>query len=293
MSGRHRTLAIAAPFAWMLTFFVAPLAIVLKISFSESTAERPPYAPLFEMGTDGGIAFQPSVSAYLLLLSDSLYFYAFLGSLRIAAVSTFVCLLIGLPMAYAIARSRPERRNLLVLLVMLPFWTSFLIRVYAWMALLKPTGILNNVLISLGLVDEPLPLMNNDFAVHLGIVYSYLPFMVLPIYAALEKMDWTLVEAAADLGCRPLRTFFAVTTPLCWHGIAAGSLLVFIPAAGEFVIPDLLGGPDTLMVGRVLWTEFFINRDWPAAAALTIAMLSVLLLPILAFQRMGVDTDRP
>jgi putrescine transport system permease protein len=230
---------------------------------------------------------------YGLLLGDDLYAAALGIALRIAGTSTVFCLLIGYPMAYAIARAAPSSRNALLLLVMLPFWTSFLIRVYSWMILLRPTGLINAGLQALGVIDEPLPLINNEFAVHLGIVYSYLPFMVLPLYAALERMDMSLLEAAADLGCRPWRAFAAVTLPLSLPGIVAGCLLVFIPAVGEFVIPDLLGGPESPMIGRVLWTEFFNNRDWPAASAVAVALLVVLVVPILIFQALERRQDEP
>ena len=204
--------------------------------------------------------------------------------MKIALISTIVCLLIGYPMAYAIARANPAYRNTLLLLIILPFWTSFLLRVYAWIGLLKNNGLVNNILLQLGIIDQPIVMMQTDFAVYLGIVYSYLPFMILPLYANLEKLDWTLLEAASDLGCKPIKAFFKVTLPLSVPGIIAGAMLVFIPAVGEFVIPALLGGPDTLMIGRVLWDEFFGNRDWPVASAVAIAMLIFLVVPIMFFR---------
>jgi putrescine transport system permease protein len=209
---------------------------------------------------------------------------SYLKSLKIAGISTLVCLLLGYPMAYAIARTRNTLRNFLLMLVILPFWTSFLIRVYAWIGILKSNGLLNNLLLSLGVINHPLPLLHTDFAVYLGIVYSYLPFMVLPLYATLSRMDLTLLEAAADLGCRPWKAFLRITLPLSLPGIIAGCMLVFIPAVGEFVIPDLLGGPDSLMIGKVLWTEFFSNRDWPAASAVAVVMLVLLVVPLALFQ---------
>jgi putrescine transport system permease protein len=272
-----RGTVIGAPLAWLLLFFALPFIIVLAISVVPAINAVPPFASPLDSGNW-------TLDSYRLLLGDSLYVSAFANALRIAGTSTLIALLIGYPMAYAIARARPRRRNVLLMLVILPFWTSFLIRVYAWMILLRPTGLINGALLWAGVITEPLPLMNNEFAVHLGIVYSYLPFMVLPLYAALERMDPALREAAHDLGARPARTFLAVTLPLSLPGIVAGSLLVFIPAVGEFVIPDLLGGPDAPMIGRVLWNEFFLNRDWPAASAVAVALLVLIVAPMIAFQ---------
>jgi putrescine transport system permease protein len=226
-----------------------------------------------------------NLASYRFLLEDPLYLSAYLNSIRIAGVSTLLCLLLGYPMAYGIARARPGLRGVLLLLVILPFWTSFLIRVYAWIGLLKPNGLVNQALLAIGVIDAPLRLLHSDFAVYLGIVYSYLPFMVLPLYATLVRQDPALLEAAADLGCRPFRAFLSVTLPLSLPGVVAGSMLVFIPAVGEFVIPDLLGGPDTLMIGKVLWGEFFSNRDWPLASAVAVAMLLLLVVPVVIFQR--------
>jgi putrescine transport system permease protein len=275
--GVLRGAVIGTPLAWLVLFFALPFVIVLAISIVPAANSVPPFAsPLAPANW--------TLDSYRLLLSDSLYAGAVANALRIAATSTAICLLIGYPMAYAIARARPRRRNVLLMLVILPFWTSFLIRVYAWMILLRPTGLINGALMWLGVITEPLPLINNEFAVHLGIVYSYLPFMVLPLYAALERLDPALREAAYDLGARPARTFFAVTLPLSLPGVAAGSLLVFIPAVGEFVIPDLLGGPAAPMIGRVLWNEFFLNRDWPAASAVAVALLVLIVAPMIAFQ---------
>jgi len=286
LSGRlGRRLVIATPYLWMLLFFLLPFVIVLKISLAESVLGRPPYTPLWEYLADGQVQLKLHLSNYTFLWEDPLYLSAYLNSVKIAAVSTLLCLLIGYPMAYAIARSSHTQRTVLLMLIILPFWTSFLIRVYAWIGILKSNGLLNNLLLWLGLIDQPLSLLHTDTAVYIGIVYSYLPFMVLPLYANLSKMDLTLLEAAADLGCRPWKAFFTVTLPLSLPGIIAGSMLVFIPAVGEFVIPDLLGGPDTLMIGKVLWTEFFSNRDWPVASAVAVVMLVLLVVPLALFQR--------
>ena len=280
-----RVLVIAPPYLWLLLFFLAPFAIVLRIALAETAVALPPFSPLIEH-TDGfGYAIRLHFDNFVALTEDSLYADALLGSLRIAAVSTVLCLLIGYPMAYGIARSRPGLRAALILLVMLPFWTSFLIRVYAWKVILQGGGVVNAVLMGMGIIDRPLTLLYTEPAVYLGIVYSYLPFMVLPLYAILERLDESLLEAAADLGARPWKIFLRVTLPLSMPGILAGSLLVFIPAVGEFVIPELLGGSNALMIGTVLWSEFFQNRDWPMASALAVAMLALLLLPILLFQR--------
>ena len=271
------------PRAGLLLFFAAPFVVVLKISFAEAIVGQPPYTPLLRLAADGWHLLG-SAANYLLLTEDPLYIEAYFNSLKVAGISTVICLLVGYPMAYAIARAPERWRNGLLMLVILPFWTSFLIRVYAWIGILSTNGLLNNTLLYLGLIDEPLALMNTNFAIYLGIVYSYLPFMVLPLYATLVRMDMTLLEAAADLCCPPWRAFLQVTLPLSWPGIAAGSLLVFIPATGEFVIPDLLGGPDALMIGKVLWTEFFTNRDWPVASALATVLLVVLVGPMMVLQ---------
>jgi putrescine transport system permease protein len=279
-----RVVLIGMPFLWLALFFLLPLLIVLKISLAESTIGIPPYTPLF--ANDGsGLKLHATSANFALIIGDDLYLRAYLGSLGNAVLATALCLIIGYPVAYAIARSQGVQRELLLFLVMLPFWTSFLIRVYAWIAILEPNGLLNRSLIALGLIAAPLPLLNNQFSVELGLVYSYLPFMILPLYGSLSRLDPSLIEAAADLGARPLQTFLRVTMPLTLPGIAAGSLLVLIPAIGEFVIPDLLGGPDTLMIGKVLWDEFFNNRDWPVAAAVAVVLVAVLAVPLLAAQR--------
>ncbi len=265
---------IALPYLWLVVFFLLPFALVLAIAFSTFAPDQaPPVEARF------------SLKSFELILTDDLYLSAWLSSLRIAATSTLVALLLGYPMAYAISRAAPHRRPLLLMLVVLPFWTSFLIRVYAWMGLLGENGILNQFLRWSGLVADPGSIISTEWAVHLGIVYAYLPFMVLPLYAILEKLDWSLLEAAADLGARPLRAFLTVTLPLSVPGIAAGCLMVFIPAVGEFVIPDLLGGTGTLMIGKVLWDEFFLNGDWPLASAVAICLLLLLVGPIAYFQR--------
>ena len=279
-----RRAVIAFPLVWLTLFFLLPFALVLKISLSEAAIAIPPYGPLLEYA-DQTLHVFLNLGNYLYLLSDSLYIAAYWGSVKTAFIATLVCLLIGYPMAYAMARAPARWQLLLLLLVMLPSWTSFLIRVYAWMGILSNSGLINNLLIGLGLIDSPLRMMNTQFAVTIGIVYAYLPFMVLPLYAHLTRLDNALLEAASDLGSRKLNTFIKVTLPLSMGGIVAGSMLVFIPAVGEFVIPELLGGPDTLMIGKVLWEEFFLNRDWPVASALAMVMLLLLLVPIVWFHR--------
>jgi putrescine transport system permease protein len=265
---------IALPYAWLAIFFLLPFALVLAIALGTNA---PDSVPPVELGI--------SLKSLTLLFTDDLYLSAWLTSLRIAATSTVVALLLGYPMAYAIARAAPERRPLLLMLVVLPFWTSFLIRVYAWMGLLDENGLLNQFLRWSGIAADPGTILGTEWAVHLGIVYAYLPFMVLPLYAVLEKLDVSLLEAAADLGARPIAAFLTITLPLSLPGIIAGCLLVFIPAVGEFVIPDLLGGTDTLMIGKVLWDEFFTNGDWPLASAVAICLLALLVGPIALFQR--------
>jgi len=279
-----RILIISVPFLWFILFLFIPFAIVFKISFSEIATAVPPYSNLVSTINDT-IQLTLNLGNYLYLLTDSLYAAAYLNSIKIAFFSTLLCLLIGYPMAYTISRTEPPIRNLLLMLIVLPSWTSFLIRVYAWIGILKNNGLLNNLLISLGIIDSPLPMLHTNFAVYLGIVYAYLPFMILPLYANLVKMDWGLLDAASDLGARPWKSFLTITLPLSAAGIISGSMLVFIPVVGEFVIPDLLGGPDTLMIGKVLWQEFFNNRDWPVASAVAVVMLLVLMWPILIFNR--------
>ncbi|HSY07738.1 MAG TPA: ABC transporter permease subunit [Steroidobacteraceae bacterium] len=280
-----RRFVVAVPYLWLSVLFLIPFIIVFKISFSETRMAMPPYAPLIEWRDGVIVGIKLYFANYRFLFTDRLYASAYLYSIKVAAVSTLWCLLIGYPMAYAIARSTAAWKNLLLMLIILPFWTSFLLRVYAWIGLLKSNGVINNTLLSLEVIHEPLTLMQTDFAVYIGIVYSYLPFMILPLYANLEKHDTTLLEAAADLGARPWRAFLRVTLPLSMPGIMAGCLLVFIPAVGEYVIPSLLGRTDQLMIGRVLSDEFFANRDWPVASAVAILILVLLVVPIMLFQR--------
>ncbi|WP_413205938.1 ABC transporter permease subunit [Rhodospirillum sp. A1_3_36] len=279
-----RRLVLGVPYLWLLLFFLLPFAIVLKISFAEFAVGVPPYSDLLELTQDGYFRLTLALSNYAYLFDDPQYVIAYTNSLRIAGVSTVFALLVGFPMAYGISKAPKGPRTILLFLVVLPFWTSFLIRVYAWIGILKSNGLLNNLLISLGVIDDPLVILGSDWGVYIGIVYSYLPFMVLPLYATLEKLDPSLLEAAHDLGCRPWKAFLTITLPLALPGIVAGSMLVFIPAVGEFVIPELLGGADTFMIGRVLWNEFFLNRDWPVASAVAMAMLVLLVAPIMIFQ---------
>lgn len=279
-----RKLVIALPYIWLILLFLLPFLIVFKISLAEMARAIPPYTELMEWA-DGQLSITLNLGNFLQLTDDPLYFDAYLQSLQVAAISTFCCLLIGYPLAWAVAHSKPSTRNILLLLVILPSWTSFLIRVYARMGILKNNGVLNNFLLWLGVIDQPLTILHTNLAVYIGIVYAYVPFMVLPIYTALIRIDYSLVEAALDLGARPLKTFFTVIVPLTKGGIIAGSMLVFIPAVGEFVIPELLGGPDSIMIGRVLWQEFFNNRDWPVASAVAIIMLLLLIVPIMWFHK--------
>lgn len=285
-AGRSRLAAIV-PLLWVAVFFAFPFALVAKLSLSDSVLAIPPYAPRIDWseGLAGVRAFFAGLDGetYARLTTDSLYLDAYLSSLRLAATGTFLLLLIGYPIAYGIARCPPGVREALVMAVVLPFWTSFLIRIYAWIAILKPAGVLNMVLGGLGLPS--VDILNTETAVLLGLVYAYLPFMVLPLYAVLERQDESLIEAAQDLGATPTQAFWRVTLPLSLPGAVAGALLCFIPMAGEFVIPDLLGGSETLMLGRVIWTEFFANRDWPAASAVAIVLLATLIVPILLFER--------
>jgi putrescine transport system permease protein len=285
-----RRFILGLPALWLFLFFLAPFALVAKISLSRPAIAQPPYEPAFSLA-DGWAGFVDklqslSFEAYQLVIDDDLYISAYLSSLRIAALATVITLLIAFPLAYAMTRAPKQWRPALVLLAIAPFWTSFLIRIYAWIMILKDEGLLNHALMSLHIIDAPLSIFATETAVLIGIVYSYLPFMVLPLYTTLEKQDPSLLEAAADLGATPLSAFWRITVPLARPGIIAGVLLVFIPAVGEFVIPDLLGGSDTLMIGRSLWNEFFENRDWPAASAVAIFLLALLLIPILWHERM-------
>lgn len=277
-----RLSVISVPTIWLAIFFFVPFIVVFKISLAESAIAIPPYSSLFEWDPEEAfMAIKISFANYIYLFEDTLYIEAYWSSIKIAAVSTFFTLIIAFPMAYLIARSDPNKRTLLLALVVLPFWTSFLLRVYAWIGFLKKNGVINDVLMGMGIIDEPIAMIQTDFAVYIGIIYTYLPFMILPLYTALEKMDITLLEAAEDLGAKPIQSFMLITLPLAIPGIIAGCLLVFIPAIGEFVIPALLGASDTLMIGRVLWDEFFLNRDWPMASAVASVMLVILVVPIM------------
>jgi putrescine transport system permease protein len=284
---------IGVPYLWLGLFFLLPFVIVLKISLAETALSQPPYTALLEWAGDGVLQIRLNLENFFLVLGDELYRAAFVNSLWVALVCTLACLLIGYPMAYAIATAPQRARVILLMLVILPFWTSFLIRVYAWIGILKPNGLLNNLLLSLGIIDTPFSILHTQAAVYIGVVYSYLPFMILPLYANLTRMDLSLLEAAADLGCRPFKAFLRVTLPLSLPGILAGSMLVFIPVVGEFVIPDLLGGPNSLMMGKMLWTEFFGNKDWPLAAAVAISLLGLLVAPFMLMrhleQKLGGD----
>ena len=280
-----RRLVIYLPYAWLLVFFLAPFLIVFKISLSDPVLAQPPFSPLFDWTNSGMEVLQATWDNYRFLFQDNLYALSYLKSIWIAAVSTLFCLIIGYPMAYGIARSSPATRNILLLLVILPFWTSFLLRVYAWMGVLSTKGLINNSLLAMGLIDEPLQLLYTDSAVYLGIVYSYLPFMILPLYATLERLDLRLMEAASDLGARPFRVFMDITLPISKPGVIAGCLLVFIPALGEYVIPALLGGLDSLMIGRQLFDEFYANRDWPVASAVATILLIILVVPMMVLNR--------
>jgi putrescine transport system permease protein len=279
-----RQLVIGVPFIWLFLFFMLPFFIVLKISFAEADVAIPPYTEIYSY-IDQKLQVLLNFSNYVLLSEDDLYIAAYLGSLKMALISTVLCLLIGYPMAYAIAKARPDLQTVLLLLIMMPTWTAILIRVYAWMGILSNNGLLNGFLMSMGWISEPLQILNTNLAVYIGIVYSYLPFMILPLYANLVKHDPSLLEAASDLGSSTFNSFWKITVPLSKNGIIAGCMLVFIPVVGEFVIPELLGGPETLMIGKVLWQEFFNNRDWPVASALAVVMLAILIVPIILFNR--------
>ncbi len=281
-SGRMTVIGI--PFLWLLLFLVLPFAIVFKISFAEMAVAIPPFTELFVFAEEKLSAIL-NLGNYLFLIEDRLYIVAYLSSLKTAAVATGLALLIGYPIAYGVARANPGIRNLLLLGIVLPSWTSFLLRIYAWIGILKANGLINHLLMKLHLIDTPLHMLHTNFAVYIGIVYAYLPFMILPLYTNLVKLDESYLEAAADLGAKPWKTFLFVTLPLSKGGIIAGSMLVFIPAVGEFVIPALLGGPDTLMIGKILWEEFFNNRDWPVASAVAVIMLLLLIIPMMWFHK--------
>ena len=284
LQNNWKSMVVFIPFFWLLLFFLAPFFFVLKISLAEATIASPPFIPMTEWVDDRIVQVKLVFDNFAYLWEDDLYFNTYLNSLKISSISTLLCLLIGYPMAYAIVRASHTYKHILLMLIILPFWTSFLLRVYAWMGLLADQGTINNLLIFLGIIDDPIRLLYTPFAVYVGIVYTYLPFMILPLYANMEKLDASLREAAADLGARPTMTFLTVTLPLTIPGIIAGSLLVFIPATGEFVIPDLLGGGNVLMIGRLLYSEFTANVDWPVASAVAIVLLIVLVLPMMLYQ---------
>lgn len=282
---RERGLVIAVPYLWLGLFSLIPFLLVVKISLSEAVLAIPPFKPLFQWSAEQVLQLRLNFAAYTTLITDPFYASAFLGSLKIACIATLGCLFIGYPLAYAIAQASSRWRPILLLLIILPFFTSFLIRVYAWIGLLSTEGVINTTLQWLGVIQEPLPILYNSFAVTIGIVYCYLPFMILPIYSVLDKIDPAYLEAAYDLGCRPWRAFWRITVPLSLPAIITGSILVFLPAVGEFVIPELLGSPDSLMIGRVLWSEFFNNHNWPLACALALLTLMVFVVPFMIFQR--------
>lgn len=281
-----KTLVAAVPWLWLGLFFILPFLFVLKISLAEPQLAQPPYQDLIREVSDGVVTLVLNFGNYQLLIEDSLYINALLSSIKVAAISTGFAILIGYPMAYGIARAPTHWRLPLLMLIILPFWTSFLIRVYAWIGILKGNGLLNQALMGLGVIDAPLEILYTPTAVYIGIVYSYLPFIVLPLYATLVRLDESLLEAAADLGCPPIRQFLLVTLPLSLPGLIAGAMLVFIPVMGEFVVPDLLGGPDSLMIGKLMWTEFFSNKDWPLASSLAAILLMVLVVPFALLRHM-------
>jgi putrescine transport system permease protein len=288
--GGARRLVVLVPYLWLAVFFAVPFLIVFRISLSQTAIAQPPYTPVLDVaaGWEGIRDFVSGLSAdtYRLLFSDALYVGSYLKSLQVAVLSTLILLAIGLPIAYAMARAPRRWQPLLLTLVILPFWTSFLIRIYAWVTILQRDGLLNQALQALGLIDAPLQWLSTDSALYLGIVYSYLPFMILPLYATLARLDESLLEAAADLGCPRWRAFWLVTFPLAMPGVIAGMLLCFIPIMGEFVIPDLLGSSESMMIGQTLWTEFFANKDWPVAAALAMVLLVLLLVPIIVYEQL-------
>lgn len=280
-----KTMIIALPYGWHILFFLIPFFMVFQLSFSEGIIGMPPYKDLTRWVDENFYEIRLNIGNYIFLWEDGLYLSSYLESLKLAGISTIACLFIGYPMAYGITRASSVTRTVCLMLVILPFWTSFLIRVYSWIGILSNKGLINSFLMHLGLITDPLPLLHTDFAVIIGLLYSYLPFMVLPLYASLEKIDSRLIEAAYDLGCHPMKAFFKIIVPLSYRGIIGGSMLVFIPSVGEFVIPSLLGGSDSLMIGRILWNEFFTNHDWPLASALVITLFVFLVIPIVIFQR--------
>ena len=289
-------MVVALPYLWLVCFFLVPFVVVFRLSLSQTAIAQPPYTPLLDLaaGWEGIGAFVSGLSfgSYGLIFSDALYLLSYLRSLEVAAVSTLILLAIGFPIAYALARAPRRMQPVLVMLIVLPFWTSFLIRIYAWVNILQRDGLLNQVLQALGIIDAPLAWLATDTAVYIGIVYTYLPFMVLPLYAVLERMDDSLLEAAADLGCPRWKAFWLVTVPLALPGVAAGALLCFVPITGEFVIPDLLGGSRDIMIGQALWMEFFTNKDWPVASAIAVVLLGLLVVPIVFYQHLQARQPR-
>lgn len=286
---RPARIAAIIPYLWLIAFFLGPFAFVVKISLSQTAIAQPPYLPVFDLAA-GWEAVKQVLSEFTLdnfrlLASDDIYWRSYLRSLSVAAISTAFLLVIGYPIAYGMARLPRRFQPLAMMLVIIPFWTSFLIRIYAWINILQRDGLLNDMLMRLGIIEVPLAWLATDSAMYIGIVYSYLPFMVLPLYAVLERMDKSLLEAAADLGCSRLKAFWLITFPMSLSGVGAGMLLCFIPIVGEFVIPDLLAGSDALMIGQTLWLEFFTNKDWPVASALAVVLLAVLLVPLTVYEK--------
>jgi putrescine transport system permease protein len=285
-----RRLVIGVPYAWLTLAFLLPFLIVLRLSFTEMDPATGPFGSLLTYA-DGFVNLKVKLANYSFIATDELYVLTYLSSLKFAAITTVLCLFIGYPFAYFMARARAAIRPTLMMLVMLPFWTSFLLRIYAWKGILANHGIVNNALMSLGVISEPLHMMNTQFSLVIGMVYAYLPFMILPLYANLVKMDLRFLEAAADLGATPWQAFWRITVPLSKSGIIAGAMLVFIPAVGEYVIPELLGGPETQMIGKVLWDEFFTNNDWPLASAVTVVVIMLILVPMALFNKVKAEQE--
>lgn len=285
-----RRFVIGVPYAWLAAAFLLPFLIVLRLSFTEMDPAGGPFGSLLTYA-DGFVNLKIKLANYSFIATDELYLFTYLSSLKFAAITTTLCLLIGYPFAYFMARATPSIRPTLMMLVMLPFWTSFLLRIYAWKGILANQGIVNNALMSLGVIDAPLHMMNTQFSLVIGMVYAYLPFMILPLYANLVKMDLRFLEAAADLGATPWQAFWRITVPLSKSGIIAGAMLVFIPAVGEYVIPELLGGPETQMIGKVLWDEFFTNNDWPLASAVTVVVIMLILVPMAIFNKVKAEQE--
>ncbi|WP_236864952.1 ABC transporter permease subunit [Candidatus Hydrogenosomobacter endosymbioticus] len=281
-----KKISLWIPYTWLLLFLVLPFLVIFKISISELAVGIPPYKPFIQIVDGELLQIRMVFSNYSSILCDGFYRTAFFNSIKIAALATMMCVLIGYPMAYGIAQSSKKMQKVFLILAILPFWTSFLVRVYAWMNLLGDRGIINFLLVNIGLIREPLELLNNQLAVGIGVTYTYLPFMIFPAYVSLENIDRSLLEAAFDLGCKPTSVFWRITVPMSLPGLVAGASLVFIPAMGEYVIPELLGGPTSLMIGRVLWAEFFTSKDWPSACALAVIMVALLLIPMILFEKL-------